>query len=110
MGSPLTPVKGLASLRNTKWGHLRLRLVKGSVFVQNPNRTVVWGQTRGWAAGGSNKHPPPWPWMPGGQGTGPSMSRMAFCFPPKISFKEKKGALLSEVGEEREAQPKGTGC
>lgn len=43
MGYQLTPVKGLASLRNTKRGHLRWHLVKGTVFTQNPNAELLSG-------------------------------------------------------------------
>jgi len=73
------------------------------VHTKSQRRTLVWGQTRGWAAGGSNKHQPQCPWMPGGQGTALCMSRRGFCFSPKINLKEKK--VFSWVRYESKGKP-----
>ena len=94
MGYQVTSVKGLASLRNTKQGHLRWRSVKGTVFMQNPNTELLSGARHeagllvGPTAPASAALDAQWP-----RNNRSAVSRRTFYFPPKITFKEKK--LLS---------------
>lgn len=43
MGYQVTPVKGLASLSNTKKDHFRRHLVKGIMFIRSSNAELCLG-------------------------------------------------------------------